>query len=880
MRSLTSWRMIVRPLGTGLVLCILGLLGAVGLPTLAHAQSADPPGRVARLSEFDGTVTYAPAGTSDWRYANRNRPLTTGDAVWVDRNSRAEMHVGGTAVRMGASTSLALSAVTDQNVQLNVTQGTVGVRLRSFDANQPYEIDTPNLAFVPAQAGEYRVDVDPNGVTTVSVWRGAGTAYGQGASVPLQQGQRVAFVGQNLAQQQTGPLVADVFDQWTRERDAREDASVSARYVPRDMTGFESLDDYGSWQETPTYGAVWVPSNVPSGWAPYRTGHWVWVDPWGWTWVDDAPWGFAPYHYGRWAYVDARWCWVPGPVAVRPVYAPALVGWVGGNSGGNQWGVTFAAGGVGLAWFALGPHDAYRPAYHASSSYVTNINRSTIVRTTNITNNVNNINVNNVYSNQHVRGAVSTMPAQAFVQGRAVGAPVALAAPRAGQGWRVGNTPGVAPVQQSVIGNSRPAPSAPPAGVFNRQVLATRAPVARSVASRELTSNLHAVPNAGGAPLALGQSGQQVRNLGAGGQGQGRIAPRVTVVGTHGPVGAPIGTNGANGASPAQPALGPTGALGATPAHGGLPATGATSPMHGAPGVPGVPGQPGVPGAPGHTGVPGQPGVPGVPGVPAAPGAPGYPGYATYPGQGQGNYQNRPGQPAAPSQPAQSGVPHPPQPNGVNGVNGAYDRGMQGGPGGRGGQPQQGGAAQAVPQPGHEAAQREMENRRQSSQTQPAPQRAQPDATEPERRPQQWQSQSRQPPQQPFQTQPMQQHQQPQAERTQPQPQHQPQPQSQHQSQHQSQPQSPQPQAERAQPRADSQPQPQRPQPQAERPQPRPESPPAPRQQVQPERPQAQPHPQSPHPQDRPQPAQRESKPEGRASAEHRSPRPDEHPHG
>ncbi|APD12587.1 DUF6600 domain-containing protein [Pandoraea sputorum] len=847
MKSLISWRTTVRSLGVGLA---LSLLGAVGAPGLAQAQSADPPGRVARLSQFDGTVTYAPAGTSDWRYADRNRPLTTGDAIWVDRNSRAEMHVGGTAVRMGASTSLTLSAVTDQNVQLNVTQGTVGVRLRSFDPNQPYEIDTPNLAFVPQQAGEYRVDVDPNGVTTVSVSRGAGTAYGQGASVPLQQGQRVAFVGQNLTQQQTGPLTADAFDQWMRERDAREDASVSARYVPRDMTGFESLDDYGAWQETSSYGAVWVPSNVPSGWAPYRTGHWVWVDPWGWTWVDDAPWGFAPYHYGRWAYVDARWCWVPGPVAVRPVYAPALVGWVSGSSGANQWGVSFAAGGVGLAWFALGPHDPYRPAYHASSSYITNINRSTIVRTTNIT---NNINVNNVYVNRNVRGAVSTMPAQAFVQGRRVGAPTALATPRGAQTWRVGNTPGVAPVQQSVFGNSRPAAGAPPAGVFNRQVLATRAPVARGMPSRELTSQLHAVPNAGGAPLVFGQNGQQMRNPSAGGpNGQPRIAPRVTVVSTHGPVGAPIG---ANGAMPAQPALGATGAVGATAGHGGLPATGAVPPMHGAPGMPG---QPGVPGAPGHAGVPGQPGVPGVPGVPGMPGVPGEPGNPGYPGHRV--YQNRPGQSTVQSQPserqpASSGVPHPP------GVNGAVQGQAQ--PSARGEAPQ------TVPQPGHDAAQREMQMRRQSPQTPaaqpearggqatPAPQRQQqqqPEAAEPARRPQQWQTQPRPEPQQFQQPRP-----QPQVERAQPRPE----PQPQQQAQPQQRPQ-PQPQVERMPPR---------PQPPVEHVQP------APRPQPQQERPQAQPH---------PQPTQREGKPEGarapaheeHPSADHRSSHDDEHRHG
>ncbi|APD13628.1 hypothetical protein RO07_03530 [Pandoraea pulmonicola] len=801
-------------------------MGAAGIPAFAQAQSADPPGRVARLNEFAGTVTYAPAGTSDWRYANRNRPLTTGDAVWVDRNSSAEMHVGGTAVRIGASTSVALSAVTDQNVQLNVTQGTLGVRLRGYDPNQPYEIDTPNLAFVPQQAGEYRVDVDPNGVTTVSVWRGAGTAYGQGASVPLQQGQRVAFVGQNLTQQPTGPLVADAFDQWVRERDAREDASVSARYVPRDMTGFESLDDYGEWQETASYGAVWVPSNVPSGWAPYRTGHWVWVDPWGWTWVDEAPWGFAPYHYGRWAYVDARWCWVPGPVAVRPVYAPALVGWVGGSGGGNAWGVSFAAGGVGLAWFALGPHDPYRPAYHASSTYITNINRSTVIKTTNTTN-ITNINVNNMYVNRNVRGAVSTMPAQAFVQGRPVGAPVALAAPRSGQAWRVANTPGVAPVRQSLVGNSRPAAGTPPAGVFNRQVLATRAPAVRAMTSRELTSTLHAVPNAGGAPLAFGpNAGQGGRSHPAGpanagnGSLQSRVQPRVTVVSTRGPVGAPIGINGTNGVNatngatganrattptPAQPALGPAGAA---PAHGGLPPTGAMPPAHGAPGVPGQPG------APGHPGVPGLPGAPGVPGEPGAPGVPGQPGAVR-----QGFDRNRPGQVGQQAQEPARGVPHPP--------GGAVPA-----------QPSQpsirGEVPQGVQQPGHDAAQRDMQMRRQSTQSPggaaeargaATPQRPAPNTpteAEPGRRPQQWQSR-------------------------------------------------PEPFVPQGQPTPQVRPQLQPP---PERTQPRPE-------------PQAAPH---PPPQERPhpQPAPRENRPEGarapahddHPAAEHRPSHKDEHAHG
>ncbi|GAB3629206.1 Putative prolin-rich exported protein [Pandoraea terrae] len=539
-----------------------------GAASLARAQS-DPPGRVARLNDFNGTVTYAPAGTDNWVYAHRNRPLTSGDAVWVDRGSRAEMHIGGTAVRLGPETSARLLAVTDQNVQLNVTQGTLSLRLRRVDPNQPYEIDTPNLAFVPQQAGVYRLDVDPAGVTTVTVWQGYGTIYGEGTSLPIAQGQRLRLAGTNLLQQPlTGPIEVDAFDDWGRARDAREDASVSARYVPRDMTGFESLDDYGTWEDTASYGTVWVPSETPDDWAPYRTGHWAWIAPWGWTWVDEAPWGFAPYHYGRWAYLNARWCWVPGPVAVRPVYAPALVGWVGGSSGNNGWSVALAAGGAGVAWFPLGPHDPYRPAYHTSSAYITQINRSTVISTTNI--NVQNNIQNNVFVNRSVRNAVTAVPAGAFVQGRPVREVRSeLANPRQGQpAWHVGNSPGVAPVRQSLIGAARPAQVVPPREAFERPVLATRAPQGPQGPSRELTSGLRPVQGAGGQPLRFDQAPGRGPARNGGNAPQGRLAPQVTVVGTGG---APRGA-------------GPQ----------GVPATPGTPREPGVPGTPRVPGSPGV----------------------------------------------------------------------------------------------------------------------------------------------------------------------------------------------------------------------------------------------------------------------------------------------
>src|SRR5262249_37377403 len=153
-----------------------------------------------------------------------------------------------------------------------------------------------------------------------------------GQTYTLRTGQRTVFTGTsplNAETEQIGP--PDEFDNWSYTRDRRSDESRSARYCSRDVVGYEDLDDYGDWRPYPEYGNVWFP-RVSAGWVPYREGHWAWIDPWGWTWVDDDPWGYAPFHYGRWAFIENRWGWIPGPIAVQPVYAPALVVFIGGGA--------------------------------------------------------------------------------------------------------------------------------------------------------------------------------------------------------------------------------------------------------------------------------------------------------------------------------------------------------------------------------------------------------------------------------------------------------------------------------------------------------------------------------------------------------------------
>ncbi|QET04977.1 branched-chain amino acid ABC transporter substrate-binding protein [Cupriavidus pauculus] len=432
------------------------------------ALGADPSSRVATLTDVGGNVSFAPAGSDTWAATGLNRPVTTGDRLWVDPGGRAELHAGSTAVRLAGATAVSVLNLDDDTTQVKLTQGTLQLRVRALPQGQTVEVDTPNLAFVPSEPGDYRLDVAPDGsTTTVTMRHGRAVLYGDSRSTELERGERVRFAGTDLADAGAGNLApTDAFDRWTADRDAREDRSVAAQYVPRDMTGYTALDDYGDWQQDADYGAVWFPRAVSPGWAPYSVGQWAWVAPWGWTWVDDAPWGFAPSHYGRWAHVGNRWGWVPGPANVRPYYAPAVVGFIGSST------QIRIGGGPGVAWYPLGPGERYRPIYRSSPTYLTRINYGA--------RDWNGRGDRDRWFNRGVPGAITGMPARGFVEGRP-SAPY-----RAGghnDEWRripggeAHGGPAIAPVKTSLIGGA-PVRNLPPQArqTFDREAIAARAP--------------------------------------------------------------------------------------------------------------------------------------------------------------------------------------------------------------------------------------------------------------------------------------------------------------------------------------------------------------------------------------------------------------------
>ena len=489
---INSQRMTTPKLAAALISAILPLAATMqaqyapqdnsGQAPYQQQGAVNPSGRVGRLAAIEKGVSIEPNGVANWSQAEPNYPIATGDRVYTDPDARAEISIGSMAARMSGATDLTMTNLSDTLVQMGLAQGSVHIRVFDIPYGNQVEIDTPNGAITLSQPGDVRIDVPAqDGATIVSVDSGNVVVSGPNLSENIQQGNAVELTGSNPVYLTAVQFPErDHFDNWSNERDRHILNARSAEYVSRDMPGFDDLDDYGTWQPNPEYGPVWYPSNVEAGYVPYQNGHWVWVDPYGWTWVDSAPWGYAPFHYGRWAFIGSRWGWVPGPVHVRPYWAPALVAFAGGAGFGVQFG-----GGIGFAaWFPLGIGEPYIPSYHCGADYVRNVNVTNInitnIHNTTIINNYNTFvsntnnytNIRNVTVNyQNKERGFTAVNGRTFSSGQLVHNNIAHIPPSLVQGATVIAHPSLAPTRQSLV--PRPVTARLPVSVA-RPTLLTR----------------------------------------------------------------------------------------------------------------------------------------------------------------------------------------------------------------------------------------------------------------------------------------------------------------------------------------------------------------------------------------------------------------------
>lgn len=347
------------------------LLALMACSVLAQAQS-EAPARVGRVSLVQGPVTVSLDGGDQPEAALVNWPVTSDNRITTQRNGRTEIRVGSTAVRLDGDSSLEVLELDDERLELLLHYGSANIRVQNSEVLDGFSIETPQGRVRMREAGRIRVDANPD-ASVVDVFDGVALVEADGSTFSLRPGRRVEMRQGDLV---TALAVRTSFDDWARLRDQQDDRVVSDRYVSTEMTGYEELDRYGSWSDNSEYGPVWLPRHVSAGWAPYRDGRWTWVSPWGWTWIDNAPWGYAPSHYGRWVMINQRWGWAPGRHTGRPVWAPALVGWVGGSG----WSLAFNSGPLhrsapAQGWYPLGFGEHFAPSYRMKHDHLRYINR-------------------------------------------------------------------------------------------------------------------------------------------------------------------------------------------------------------------------------------------------------------------------------------------------------------------------------------------------------------------------------------------------------------------------------------------------------------------------------------------------------------------------
>jgi hypothetical protein len=292
-------------------------------------EPGDAPGRVGRLSFVHGSVQFRPDAVQEWTPATLNYPLSNGDHLWTDSDAQAEVHVGLTAVHIAPETGFFISLLDDRAFHMGLAEGALNIRIPRMNEGEAFEVETPYGKFRLLRTGSYRVDVQPEGdYASVIVRSGAAEAVAGGQSFAVAAGQRAVLTGKPAVVELMDAPAPDPWDEWCAARDEQAERGYekSQQYVSWEISGAADFADYGDWQSDDEYGWCWIPRGLPAGWAPYRFGHWIWKGPWGWTWVDQAPWGFAVSHWGRWTRTrKEHWAWVPDPKRFQPRYSPAHV---------------------------------------------------------------------------------------------------------------------------------------------------------------------------------------------------------------------------------------------------------------------------------------------------------------------------------------------------------------------------------------------------------------------------------------------------------------------------------------------------------------------------------------------------------------------------
>jgi len=305
------------------------------------------------------------AGAGSPSRVTNNWPIAPGDVVRSEKASRTELDFGDVLLQLEASSELEIDALETATTEVQLTTGIARLDIRD-SVKETIRLQLANARIQISAPGAYRIEVAQNGDAWMTVRQGQAKIITDLAVFDQRSDEEVAIAREGTFSLARAPPKENPDSREARSRDIEGMRSVE--HVRPSLAGSRDLNDYGVWRWIPEFGMAWEPTRVARDWAPYRFGQWIWKSPWGWTWVDDAPWGFAPFHFGRWAYIGAHWMWVPGPRQVPAAYAPALVRWVRPSREHDS-----------VGWYPLAPGEEYIPPYAASDSYKRSVNLFAVV---------------------------------------------------------------------------------------------------------------------------------------------------------------------------------------------------------------------------------------------------------------------------------------------------------------------------------------------------------------------------------------------------------------------------------------------------------------------------------------------------------------------
>src|SRR5206468_10162462 len=89
------------------------------------AAAQDLPARVGRVAYVEGDVSIFQDPDLGWDRAAMNTPFTSENSLWTDAGGRAEVRVGGLALRLDSFTQLDVSHLDADGIDAALQRGTL-----------------------------------------------------------------------------------------------------------------------------------------------------------------------------------------------------------------------------------------------------------------------------------------------------------------------------------------------------------------------------------------------------------------------------------------------------------------------------------------------------------------------------------------------------------------------------------------------------------------------------------------------------------------------------------------------------------------------------------------------------------------------------------